>query len=70
MSFARTPHLPDPSALPRVAEWRHAEIWFVIGFLGLAFLFWIMLLLIRLWKRRCAREGVFRKYHLPEDEAS
>lgn len=67
MSF---PRLPEAATLPRVTELQNLEIWFLSGFLGTALLFWSALVMTRRWRRKRAKDGVFRKYHLPEDEPS
>ncbi len=67
MSLVR---LPDAPSLPRVAQIEALEIWFICGFAGCAALFWAALVTVRAYRRKRARDGVFRKYHLPEDEFS
>ena len=67
MSLVR---LPDAPSLPRVAEIEALEIWFLCGFAGFAALFWAALVTVRAYRRKRARDGVFRKYHLPGDEFS
>lgn len=67
MTFPRFSEAPP---LPRVVELQNQEIWFVGGVLGLAFLFWLTLSFVRKRRKKLERDGVFRKYHLPEDEFS
>ncbi|WP_157755522.1 hypothetical protein [Neomegalonema perideroedes] len=66
MSF---PHLLETPPLPRVAELQNLEIWFASGVVGLGLLFWTALAMTRRWRKKRAKDGVFRKYHLPEDES-
>lgn len=64
------PRLPETPPLPRVAELQNQEVWFASGVIGLAFLFWLTLAVVRKRRKSLERDGVFQKYHLPEDELS